>query len=169
MFVLLRYAHCVGFYPKWSILYFFGLCFNVAFFSHPGSAGEEVTIIKELGENVVLQCLDRPANTTVSVTRWTKGGVVLATHDDSSRPHTLTHITIMDNSSLSLSGLMTIDAEVYRCETEPKSPDPPHDIQLLITGTLECRGAEITELCAEPSTVITRKHVKQVQQLSKPG
>lgn len=142
--------------------HFFGLCFNGAISSLTGSTGENPTIIKELGESVVLECLDRPANTTVSETRWIKGGVVLATHDNFSREHTLNttrHLTILDNSSLSLSGLMTIDTSVYRCETKPKSPDTPHDIQLWITGTRECRGAKIRKPYAKLSMPVSGRHV----------
>lgn len=116
---------------------------NVAvFFLHTGSTGQEATITKELGESIVLPCLDRPVNTTLSVTRWFKGNVVLATHNHSNAPHISTHISILDNSSLSITGLLTIDEEVYHCETEPRSPGEPHNVRLLIIGTLECRGTK---------------------------
>lgn len=111
---------------------------------------DEVTIIKELGENIVLPCLDLPSNTTPSVTSWIKGRVVLATHNHSlpaSTTHVSMHISILDNSSLSITGLMTIDEEVYQCVTEPKRTDVHHDVQLLVTGTLECGDTKNT-VCA---------------------
>ncbi|XP_060763415.1 V-set and immunoglobulin domain-containing protein 10 [Neoarius graeffei] len=97
---------------------------------------DEVTIIKELEENVVLPCLGIPPNITPSVTRWIKGEVVLATHSHSlpaSTTHTSTHISILDNSSLSITGLMTLDEEVYQCQTEPKGSDVLHRVRLLVT------------------------------------
>ncbi|MCJ8747073.1 hypothetical protein PDJAM_G00149140 [Pangasius djambal] len=94
---------------------------------------EEVTIIRELGENIVLPCLDLPVNATPSVTRWKKGGLVLATHNHSLPAHISTHISILDNSSLSITGLMALDEEVYQCETEPRTTDVPHEFQLLVT------------------------------------
>lgn len=106
---------------------------------------DEVTIIKELEENVVLPCLGISPNTTPSVTRWTKGEVVLATYNHSlpaSTTHTSTHISILDNSSLSITGLMTLDEEVYQCETEPKGSNVLQRVQLLVTGMLECRDTK---------------------------
>lgn len=106
---------------------------------------DEATIIRELGENIVLPCLNLPVNTTPSLTHWLKGSMVLATRNHSlpaSTTYKLTHISILDNSSLSIAGLMTIDEEVYRCETEPSDTDVPHAVQLLVTGTLGCRDTK---------------------------
>ncbi|KAF4074245.1 hypothetical protein AMELA_G00237280 [Ameiurus melas] len=103
---------------------------------HTVLTDDEVTVIRELGESIVLPCLNLPVNTTPSVTHWMKGSMVLATRNHSlpdSTKHVSTHISILDNSSLSIAGLMTIDEEVYRCETEPRGPDVPHDVQLLVT------------------------------------
>ncbi|KAF7687245.1 V-set and immunoglobulin domain-containing protein 10 [Silurus meridionalis] len=96
---------------------------------------KENTIIGELGGNIVLPCLNLPFKTNITVTRWMKGGAVLATHKHSlpgSATHAPPHISILDNSSLSFAGLMTIDEEVYRCETEPKSTELPRAVNLLI-------------------------------------
>lgn len=108
------------------------------------SADKEVTIIRELGESIVLPCLDLPVNATPSVTHWKKGRVVLATHDHSSVVHPPGHLAILDNSSLSISGLMVIDEEVYHCETEPRSSGEPHSFQLLIRGKLGNTTCTIT-------------------------
>ncbi|GAA6089277.1 V-set and immunoglobulin domain-containing protein 10 [Tachysurus ichikawai] len=99
---------------------------------------EDVTVIRELGENVMLQCPDLPFNKTPSLTRWKKNQVVLATHNHS-QPQSMQHvghISILNNSSLNIAGLMKIDLAVYVCETEPPF-DTHHKVQLLVTGTLE--------------------------------
>lgn len=96
---------------------------------------EVVSVIGDVGENVVLPCLDLPLNKTPSVTRWTKDKVVLATRNHSlhdSVTHKETHISILDNSSLSVTGLMGIDEAVYECETELAS-ETHHEVQLQVT------------------------------------
>ncbi|XP_060739447.1 V-set and immunoglobulin domain-containing protein 10 isoform X1 [Tachysurus vachellii] len=106
---------------------------------------EEVTVIRELGENVILQCPDLPFNRTPSLTRWRKSQVVLATHNHS-QPESMQHvghISILSNSSLNIAGLMKIDQAVYMCETEPPF-DAHRKVQLLVTEGPKNMVVEVT-------------------------
>ncbi|KAM9447238.1 V-set and immunoglobulin domain-containing protein 10 [Clarias gariepinus] len=93
------------------------------------------TFLGDLGEKLVLQCPDLPVNATPRlVTRWIKDGVVLATHNHSQPVPVMNHISILDDSSLNINGLMMLDDAEYECKTIPESTATPSKIRLLVAG-----------------------------------
>ncbi|XP_030647597.1 V-set and immunoglobulin domain-containing protein 10 [Chanos chanos] len=81
------------------------------------------TKVGEVGSGILLPCYESSANVTPSVTHWRKNGVEAASFNHSSGvkpPNTGSHLTVMDNGSLNISGLMTIDEGEYQCVTVSK-------------------------------------------------
>ncbi|KAF5894560.1 V-set and immunoglobulin domain-containing protein 10, partial [Clarias magur] len=120
-------------------------------------------VIGELGGRLVLQCPDLPVNTTPpSVTRWIKDGVVLATHNYSQPVRVMNHISVLDNSSLNINGLMKLDEAEYECKTIPESTGTSHKIQLLVTDgprDMEINVNPATDLANGTWFVVKESHV----------
>lgn len=72
-------------------------------------------IIREKGENAVLQCLDQPVNASSLLYRWKKDGTVVAAPNPLKPSE---HLSISNNGSLWISGLQSTDEGQYECESQ---------------------------------------------------
>lgn len=73
-------------------------------------------VLGEKGENTTLQCLDQPVNMSSVLYRWKKDGAVVIATSNHSNPSE--HLSILNNGSLRISGLLYIDAGLYTCDCE---------------------------------------------------
>ncbi|XDV21385.1 hypothetical protein PO909_026489 [Leuciscus waleckii] len=103
--------------------------------SHQTVSEEQVQyVIGEKGENTTLQCLHQPVNMSSVLYQWKKDGAVVATHNPSNPSE---HLSILNNGSLRISGLLYIDEGLYTCECQTKkdsSWQSHSNIQLKIAG-----------------------------------
>lgn len=92
----------------------------------------QLYVIGEKGENTTLQCHDQPVNMSSVLYQWKKDGAVVATHNPSNPSE---HLSILNNGSLRISGLLYIDEGLYTCECKNDSSWQTHsNIQLKIAG-----------------------------------
>lgn len=96
------------------------LLFFLSFSLSADAAGEQeqVVFIGEKGKSILLPCLGRPENTTLLMTHWNKSGEILVSHMNS-QPPSSGHISVLNNGSLSITGLLLIDEAVYQCVPVP--------------------------------------------------
>jgi len=101
----------------------------------PVVSEEQVYVIGQKGENTTLQCLDHPVNMSSVLFHWKKDGAVVATQDPSNPSE---HLSILNNGSLRISGLLYIDEGLYTCECQTSNPSSSwqthSNVQLKIAG-----------------------------------
>ncbi|XP_036454905.1 V-set and immunoglobulin domain-containing protein 10 [Colossoma macropomum] len=131
----------------------FGLLFLHFCLSHHAAAAAEeqersLIIIGEKGTNVLLPCFGRPANSTLLVTRWKKSGQIAVTRD-SAHPLSTAHLSIQDDGSLKITGLMFIDEDEYECDPVPKNDSLSQKILLQVAD-----GPTNMAIKIEPATAL---------------
>ncbi|XP_077097747.1 V-set and immunoglobulin domain-containing protein 10 isoform X1 [Siphateles boraxobius] len=119
--------------------------------SHQTVSEEQVQryVIGEKGENTTLQCLDLPDNMSSVLHYWTKDGAVVADHNLSNPSE---HVSILNNGSLRISGLLDTDEGLYTCECQTmngSSLQTHSKIQLKIAG-----GPTSISLNIRPATLL---------------
>ncbi|XP_072520935.1 V-set and immunoglobulin domain-containing protein 10 [Salminus brasiliensis] len=75
---------------------------------------DELILIGEKGKSILLPCFGQLANRTLLVTRWKKDGQIAVTHEHSQPPST-GHFSVLDDGSLNITDLLTLDEGVYQC------------------------------------------------------
>ncbi|XP_017560558.2 V-set and immunoglobulin domain-containing protein 10 [Pygocentrus nattereri] len=119
---------------------------------HAAVAAEErerpLVIIGERGTNVLLPCFSRPANSTLLVTHWKKSGEIAVTRDSA---HLLStgHLSIQDDGSLKITGLMLLDEDEYECDPVPKNDSLSQKILLQVAD-----GPTNMAIKIEPATAL---------------
>ncbi|KAG5280505.1 hypothetical protein AALO_G00060820 [Alosa alosa] len=110
-------------------LYFASSCQTVLFVKGGAGVGRApASVFGELGQNVTLPCHDLAANVTPALTQWFKDGTNLIKRNHSSELKPVPgHLTILDNGSLVIVGLMTIDDGLYECQCSSKDISKVHN------------------------------------------
>ncbi|XP_026866448.2 V-set and immunoglobulin domain-containing protein 10 isoform X2 [Electrophorus electricus] len=108
------------------------------------SADEQTQRVRtgQVGRSVLLPCLEGPVLTPPLVTIWRKYEMIVVTHNHS-QPVSTGHFSVLNDGSLKINGLMTIDQGVYRCETQPDSGPAYGSILLQIAGGLDAVEMDI--------------------------
>ncbi|XP_056110726.1 V-set and immunoglobulin domain-containing protein 10 [Rhinichthys klamathensis goyatoka] len=88
--------------------------------SHQTVSEEQVQryVIGETGDDTTLQCLDQPVNMSSVLYHWKKDGTVVPTQNPSNPSERL---SILNNGSLRISGLLYNDVGLYTCECQTKN------------------------------------------------
>ncbi|XP_026101077.1 V-set and immunoglobulin domain-containing protein 10-like isoform X1 [Carassius auratus] len=112
---------------------------------HQTGSEEQVQryIIREKGENAVLQCLDQPVNESSLLYRWKKDGIVVAATE---------HLSILNNGSLLISGLQSTDVGQYECESQTKNGILWQTISNILLRVSE--GPTSVSLAIKPATLL---------------
>ncbi|KAL6465241.1 hypothetical protein MHYP_G00253740 [Metynnis hypsauchen] len=134
----------------------FGLVFlHFCLSHHAAVAAEErerpLVIIGEKGTNVLLPCFSRLANSTLLVTRWKKSGEIAATRE-SAHPLSTGHLSIQDDGSLKITGLMLLDEDEYECDPVPKNDSLSQKILLQVAD-----GPTNMAIKIEPATALLNR------------
>ncbi|XP_062398485.1 V-set and immunoglobulin domain-containing protein 10 [Sardina pilchardus] len=111
------------------LLYFACSCQTVLFVKGGAGVGRApASVIGELGQNVTLPCHDLAANVTPALTQWFKDGTILVQRNHSSELKPVPgHLSILDNGSLVIVGLLTIDEGVFKCQCSSKDISKVHN------------------------------------------
>ncbi|XP_063051471.1 V-set and immunoglobulin domain-containing protein 10 [Engraulis encrasicolus] len=99
-----------------ALLYFVCLCQTVVVKCGADDGSAPLKMFGELEKTVTLPCHDKTANVTPAFTQWTKDGSIVSKRNHTSQPFpTIGHYIILNNGSLDIAGLMTIDEGLYEC------------------------------------------------------
>lgn len=96
-----------------------------------GGEQEEVVFIGEKGKSILLPCFGLPDNATLLSTQWYKSEVILVSHVNTD-PLSSGHLSVLNNGSLSITGLLMIDEAEYRCVPVPRNDSLSRNIVLQV-------------------------------------
>uniref|UniRef100_A0A8C2I0G0 V-set and immunoglobulin domain containing 10 n=1 Tax=Cyprinus carpio TaxID=7962 RepID=A0A8C2I0G0_CYPCA len=119
--------------------------------SHQTVSEEQVQrfIIREKGENAVLQCLDQPVNASSLLYRWKKDGTVVAAPNPLKPSE---HLSISNNGSLWISGLQSTDEGQYECESQTTNDSSWQTLSNTLLRLSE--GPTSVSLAVKPATLL---------------
>ncbi|XP_066511229.1 V-set and immunoglobulin domain-containing protein 10-like [Hoplias malabaricus] len=113
----------------------FGVVFLFSLLCQTATAADDqeqpFVITGEKGLSVTLPCFGRLDNGTLLVTRWKKAGEILIWREQS-HPEQAGHLSILDDGSLKITGLLTIDENLYECAPVPRNGSSSRSILLQV-------------------------------------